>query len=65
MPFDGDPMTVTRPVDTFAADRLPPADQQPVFLFDRPELSYPPRLNAAAALIDAHVAAGRGGRRAV
>jgi hypothetical protein len=37
--------------DDFVRDRLPPADRQPEFLFDRPELHYPGRLNAAGALI--------------
>ena len=47
--------------DTFARDNLPPAEAQPQFLLARPELHYPPRLNIATALVDAHVAAGRGG----
>ncbi|MFN2259323.1 MAG: AMP-binding protein, partial [Parasphingopyxis sp.] len=38
--------------DTFVADRLPPAHEQPEFLFDLPELRYPERLNAAVELID-------------
>ncbi len=38
--------------DTFIKDRLPPADQQPEFLFDLPELRYPERLNAAVELVD-------------
>ncbi|MBA3895580.1 MAG: AMP-binding protein [Sphingomonadaceae bacterium] len=42
----------TEPVDTFIRDRLPPADQQPEFLFDLPEFDYPERLNAAVELID-------------
>ena len=41
-------------VDTFARDRLPPAEQQPEFLFMLPELRYPERLNAAVELIDRH-----------
>ena len=40
------------PVDTFIADRLPPPDQQPEFLFELPELQYPETLNAAVELID-------------
>ena len=52
-------------VDTFARDNLPPAAQWPVFLLDRPELRYPDRLNAAAALLDATVAAGHGTRIAL
>jgi 2-aminobenzoate-CoA ligase len=37
--------------DDLVRDRLPPPDRQPEFLFDRPELHYPERLNAAVALI--------------
>jgi 2-aminobenzoate-CoA ligase len=39
-------------VDTFVRDRLPPAETQPDFLFDLPELLYPERLNAAIELIE-------------
>ncbi|MGN6522242.1 MAG: AMP-binding protein [Actinomycetes bacterium] len=39
-------------VDTFARDHLPPAEQWPVLEFATPELQYPERLNAGAALID-------------
>ncbi|MFN3388908.1 MAG: AMP-binding protein [Allosphingosinicella sp.] len=42
----------TAHVDTFVRDRLPPAEQQPDFLFELPELRYPERLNAAVELID-------------
>jgi 2-aminobenzoate-CoA ligase len=52
-------------VDTFARDRLPPADQWPVFLFDRPELQYPAQINCAVELVDQHVAQGAGARIAV
>ena len=31
-------------IDTFVRDRLPPAEQQPEFLFELPELNYPGRL---------------------
>lgn len=41
-------------VDTFAKDRLPPAEAQPDFLFDLPELAYPEQMNAAVELIDRH-----------
>ena len=37
--------------DSFVRDRLPPADQQPDFRFDLPELHYPQRLNAATELL--------------
>jgi 2-aminobenzoate-CoA ligase len=49
-------------LDTFAADHLPPVDQQPEFLFELPELQFPERLNCATELLDRHVAAGRGDR---
>ena len=35
--------------DTFARDNLPPSSQWPELVFDRPELRYPARLNAAVA----------------
>ncbi|QFU16502.1 benzoate-CoA ligase family protein [Microvirga thermotolerans] len=53
-------MAYTAHVDTFAKDNLPPQDQWPTFLFDRPELRYPERLNCAAAFLDRWVEEGRG-----
>jgi len=44
--------------DTFVTDRLPLPGAQPEFVFDLPELAYPERLNAAAALIDGHAPDG-------
>ncbi|HEX8578960.1 MAG TPA: AMP-binding protein [Allosphingosinicella sp.] len=44
-------MSNTAHVDTFVCDRLPPADAQPDFLFELPELQYPERLNAAVELM--------------
>ena len=38
--------------DTFVVDRLPRPEDRPEFLFERPELRYPDRLNAAVELID-------------
>ncbi len=52
-------------VDTFARDHLPPPGLWPDFVFELPELQYPPRLNCVAELVDAHVSAGRGERTAV
>ena len=49
-------------IDTFAADHLPPPEQQPEYLFDLPELQFPERLNCATELLDRHVAEGRGDR---
>jgi 2-aminobenzoate-CoA ligase len=39
-------------VDTFCRDRLPPEHAWPQFLFDLPDVQYPPRLNCAVELID-------------
>ncbi|MGL4290519.1 MAG: AMP-binding protein [Phreatobacter sp.] len=52
-------------VDDFAARGLPPAELQPVFLFDRPELVYPERINCVTDFVDDHVTAGEGGRIAI
>jgi 2-aminobenzoate-CoA ligase len=52
----------TAHIDTFARDNLPPADQQPDFLFELPELQFPAQLNCATELLDEHIQEGRGGR---
>jgi 2-aminobenzoate-CoA ligase len=51
-------------IDTFVRDNLPPIDAQPVYLFERPELQYPDRLNCAA-ILDRAIDAGRGDAPAV
>ncbi len=51
-------------VDTFCRDSLPPRELWPRFLYELPELAYPRRLNCAAELLDARIAAGDGGRTA-
>ncbi len=51
--------------DDFARANLPPAEQWPELIFELPELDYPPRLNCAAAFVDAHVAAEHGERTAL
>ena len=48
--------------DSFARDNLPPRDQWPTLLFDRPELQYPEHLNCAAEFLDRWVAQGQGDR---
>ncbi|HEY8382840.1 MAG TPA: benzoate-CoA ligase family protein [Microvirga sp.] len=53
-------MAYTAHVDTFARDNLPPPQQWPTFVFERPELRYPERLNCAAAFLDRWVEEGRG-----
>ena len=55
-------MNFSAHIDTFARDNLPPADQQPQYLFELPSLQFPGRLNCATELLDNHVAAGRGDR---
>jgi 2-aminobenzoate-CoA ligase len=54
----------TAHVDRFVLDRLPPVDLLPDFRFERPELIYPARMNAAAELIDRAIAQGHGERPA-
>lgn len=49
-------------IDTFARDNLPPKEQWPDLIFDRPELRYPERLNCAAELLDRAVEEGDGDR---
>lgn len=50
-------------IDTFSHDVLPPKALWPVLDYSGiPELAYPERLNAAAELLDAMVAAGHGER---
>ena len=52
-------MIRTGHVDTFASDHLPPPEQQPEFLFDRPELQFAERLNCATELLDRWVLTDR------
>jgi 2-aminobenzoate-CoA ligase len=50
----------TAHVDTFTRDNLPPFDQWPDLLLDRPEFQYPPYLNVAVELTDRMVEKGFG-----
>ncbi|MBN9014499.1 MAG: AMP-binding protein, partial [Rhizobiales bacterium] len=52
--------TATAHIDTFARDNLPPRDLWPAFIFTRPELQYPARINCVAHFLDRWVAQGRG-----
>jgi 2-aminobenzoate-CoA ligase len=61
----GYPGPYTAHVDRFARDNLPPPDEWPVFMFDRPEVQYPDRLNCASALLDAAITEGYGERTAI
>ena len=49
-------------VDTFAKDRLPPAELQPEYLFTLPALQFPARLNCATELLDNAISKGWGDR---
>jgi len=51
--------------DGFARANLPPRQEWPDFLFDLPELQYPPRMNCVAELLDSAVKRGWGGRTAL
>ena len=50
----------TAHVDTFTRDHLPPLDQWPDLLLDRPEFQYPEYLNVAVELTDRMVEKGFG-----
>ena len=52
-------------VDTFARRNLPPPEQWPELLLDRPEFRYPEYLNAAVELTDRNVEKGFGDRVAL
>ncbi len=45
--------------DTFARDHLPPPELWPDFVFERPEYTYPDRLNCVSELLDRWLAPGR------
>jgi 2-aminobenzoate-CoA ligase len=51
--------------DTFARDNLPPREQWPDLLLDRPEFRYPARLNCAVELLDRNIERGRGDHPAI
>jgi 2-aminobenzoate-CoA ligase len=53
-------------LDRFARENLPPRELWPIMDYSvLPELAYPPRLNAAAELLDRWVGAGQGDRTAL
>jgi len=58
-------MSYTSHTDTFVRDNLPPRAQWPEFLFERPELKYPARMNCATELLDKPVTRGHGHRIAL
>jgi len=50
-------------VDSFARDHLPPQEEWPHFVLNRPELVYPDRVNCAVELLDRWLGAGEDARR--
>jgi 2-aminobenzoate-CoA ligase len=54
------PLGPSAHVDTFARDHLPPFDQWPDLILERPEFRYPDRLNVAVELTDRLVERGFG-----
>ncbi|MDO9414283.1 MAG: benzoate-CoA ligase family protein [Pseudolabrys sp.] len=58
-------LSPTAHTDTFTRDNLPPFDQWPEMLLDRPEFQYPDYLNAAVELTDRLVEKGFGDRTAL
>ncbi|WP_378740345.1 AMP-binding protein [Nocardia brasiliensis] len=52
-------------IDTFARDNLPPPEQWPDLVFDRPELRFPAQLNCAGELLDGQLSNGNGDRPCV
>ena len=55
----------TAHVDSFARDHLPPVEERPELLFERPEFHYPDRINCAAELLDRAVREGHADRPAL
>jgi 2-aminobenzoate-CoA ligase len=55
-------MLRTGHLDLFARDHLPRKELQPDLIFDRPEVRYAERLNAAVELLDRNVEQGNGDR---
>ncbi|MFT4120407.1 benzoate-CoA ligase family protein [Bradyrhizobium sp.] len=56
----GDGNAATAHADTFARQHLPPRDLWPDFIFTRPELHYPSRLNCVGYFLDRWVEQGHG-----
>ena len=53
-------MSLSAQVDRFVHDRLPPAEQLPIFRYDLPELQLPDQLNMVEELLDKATAKGFG-----
>jgi 2-aminobenzoate-CoA ligase len=59
------PLVPSAHVDTFARDNLPPFEQWPDLILERPEFQYPEQLNIAVELTDRNVEKGFGDRVAL
>ena len=59
------PLAPSAHVDTFARDNLPPFEQWPDLILERPEFQYPEHLNIAVELTDRNVEKGFGDRVAL
>ena len=65
-PVPDGPSAPTAHLDPFCRQALPPRELWPAMDYSTlPELAYPGRLNCAAELLDANLAAGREGRTAL
>lgn len=58
-------MSTSAHIDRFVIDHLPPVEQWPELVFERPELQFPAQLNATTELLDRAVAEGHGERPAI
>lgn len=58
-------MQYTAHLDRFVIDRLPPPEDWPELIFQRPELQFPQHLNACVELLDKAVAEGHADRLAI
>lgn len=58
-------MQYTAHLDRFVIDRLPPPEDWPELIFERPELQFPQHLNACVELLDKAVAEGHADRLAI
>ena len=64
-PWKNAPLGRSAHVDTFTRDNLPPFDQWPDLMLERPEFQYPEQLNIAVELTDRNVEKGFGDRVAL
>ena len=53
---------MTTQIDRFVHDRMPPPEDRPQLIFERPELQFAAKLNAVVELLDRNVVKGNGHR---